>query len=178
MCFLSWKILGELGPNTPSTDRVTPKQDSDAEMLPQPTSTVTGSIAKHLQPGAQPVTTQSKNSSHSNTTKLQVTNTSTPSVLLSAKSTTQLSKTVQRGRHAASTTVQSLKIGKKQEPCVLCFLCPLVIQNGIICAAGTFLLEEFKKKSLQRRGKVDTRFHGKWGCNVWVDTAREVREQA
>lgn len=132
-------------------------------MLPQPTSTATGSIAKQLQPGAQPVTTQSKNSSHSNTTKLQVTNTSTPSVLLSAKSTTQLSKTVQRGRHAASTTVQSLKIGKKQEPCVLCFLCPLVIQNGIICAAGTFLLEELKKKKSSKEGKSRHTFPWKVG---------------
>ncbi|XP_030590281.1 proline-rich transmembrane protein 3 [Archocentrus centrarchus] len=110
------QLKGELAPNTPSTDRVTPKQDSVAVILPQPSSTTTGSSAKRLQPPGKPVTAPNQKSSPSNTTKLQVTNTSLPSVLLStltasSKSTTQLSKTVQLGRHAASTTVQSTKMG-------------------------------------------------------------------
>lgn len=110
------QLKGELAPNTPSTDRDTPKQDSVAVILPQPSSTTTGSTAKQLQPPGKPVTAPNQKSSHLNTTKLQVTNTSLPSVLLStvtasSKSTTQLSKTVQLGRHAASTTVQSTKIG-------------------------------------------------------------------
>lgn len=37
-----------------------------------------------------------------------------------------------------------------------------MIENGIICSAGTFLLEELWKR-LQRRGKAETLFHGKLG---------------
>lgn len=104
---------GELTTNTPSTGKVTPKQDSTTVTLPQTTTTTRSSVDKSSQTVMQPVTAQSK--SRSDTTTQQVTTASTTSVLTttqktvttSAKSTSEPSKTAQVGRNTASATVQS-----------------------------------------------------------------------
>ncbi|XP_069580111.1 proline-rich transmembrane protein 3 [Brachyistius frenatus] len=110
-------LTGDLTSKTPSTDGVSPKQDSAAVTLPQPTSVTTGSTDKQPQTVGQPDTAQSQKSLQSNTTTPQLTSTSTTVVLTtqevvrtSSKTTTPLGKMTQLGKHT-STTVQSSKTG-------------------------------------------------------------------
>ncbi|XP_051281381.1 proline-rich transmembrane protein 3 [Dicentrarchus labrax] len=109
-------LTGELTANTPSTKKVTPKQDSAAVTLPQLTTTTTDSVDKQSETVGQPVSAQ--NSSHSNTSTQQVATKATTSSLTtqeavrtSSKTTNQPNKTTQMGRNTASTTVQSSRTG-------------------------------------------------------------------
>lgn len=121
MCLLH-QSLGELTANTPSTDRVAPKQDSAAVTLPQSTISTAGSTEKQPQTAGQPVTGRNQNKWQSNTVTHQVTTTVIASVLTttqeavktSPKTTNQPSKTAQLGRSTASATA-----GKRRRSCAL-----------------------------------------------------------
>lgn len=108
-------LTGDLAANTPSSDRASPKQESDAVTLPQSTSNTTGSADKHPQTAGQPVTNTST-AQVSNTSTIGLHTTTQKVVRTSSRTTTQLSKTVQVGRHTASTTVQLSSTGASSLP--------------------------------------------------------------
>ncbi|XP_067448698.1 proline-rich transmembrane protein 3 [Thunnus thynnus] len=108
-------LTGELTANTPSINRVAPKQDSAAVTLPQTTTTTAGSTEKQPQTAGQPVTGQNQNSSQLNTVTHQVTTTVTASVLTTTqeavkptpKTTNQPNKTALLGRSSANATART-----------------------------------------------------------------------